>query len=250
MVFEHWSTHMIIRDPRKGFRATRLLACPRGFSQSRTYRILWRKLLPLHASALLNWLLWLSSDTWKSCQWLSAFPMATRTSVSSTFLSARVYLDPLSCQILNHNWISVIVAWLTTFTENLMVCRDQVTKFVCSKYGITCAFPTKSPCNFGSPAYYAISVLRDASIIGVVFQIPIPFLLARLFLILEKNLRVRASVSEHSSSSRFFSELFQPFKKNVQRVCTCSWCALIVTSAFGFSRPPQVPLCFSTCTLT
>ena len=47
-----------------------------------------------------------------------------------------------------HDCVPVIVAWLRTFTENLVVCRDQVTKFVCSKYGITCASPTKSLCNF------------------------------------------------------------------------------------------------------
>ena len=56
MVFDHWPTQMNIRHPRKAFRAITLLAYLRGFLQSGTYQILGRKLLPLHASALLRWL--------------------------------------------------------------------------------------------------------------------------------------------------------------------------------------------------
>ena len=56
MVFDHWPTQMNIRHPRKAFRAITLLAYLLGFLQSGTYQILGRKLLPLHASALLRWL--------------------------------------------------------------------------------------------------------------------------------------------------------------------------------------------------
>ena len=38
----------------------------RIFTVKNIYPIPWHWLLPLHASALLHWLLWLSSDTWKS----------------------------------------------------------------------------------------------------------------------------------------------------------------------------------------
>ena len=41
----------------QAFRAIKLLAYPRGLSLSRIYPFLWRKLWPLHASALLHWLL-------------------------------------------------------------------------------------------------------------------------------------------------------------------------------------------------
>ena len=176
--------------------------------------------------------------------------MAPRTSVSSMFLSSRKKLGSTELPNLEPRLHIGDCDVAHNLHWELVVCRDQVTKSVCSKYGITCAFSIKGSCNFGSPAYYAISVLRDASTISVVFQIPIPFLLARLFLILEKNLLVRTSVPEHSSSTRFFSEIFQPFRNDVQRVSTCSLCALIFTSAFGFSRPPQVYVCLSTWTLT
>ena len=58
--FYRWTNYMNIRLHRKAFRAMRLLAYPRGLSLSRIYPILWRTLWPLHASALLHWLLWLS----------------------------------------------------------------------------------------------------------------------------------------------------------------------------------------------
>ena len=51
---------MNIRDPRRAFRARTLLAYLRWFLQSRIYPILWREMSPLHASALLHWLLGLS----------------------------------------------------------------------------------------------------------------------------------------------------------------------------------------------
>ena len=58
--FDHWSIRKNIRFHRNAFRAIRLLAYSRGLSESRIYPILWRTLLPLHASALLHWLLWVS----------------------------------------------------------------------------------------------------------------------------------------------------------------------------------------------
>ena len=51
-----------MRFHHKAFQAIKLLAYPRRLSLSRIYPILWRKLWPLHASALLHWLLWLSLD--------------------------------------------------------------------------------------------------------------------------------------------------------------------------------------------
>ena len=53
---------MSIRFHRKAFRATILLAYPRGRSLSRIHPILWHTPLPLHASSLHHWLLWPSLD--------------------------------------------------------------------------------------------------------------------------------------------------------------------------------------------
>ena len=58
VVFDRWSTRKNIRFHRKAFRATILLACFRGLSLSTKYPLLWHTPLPLHASALLHWLLW------------------------------------------------------------------------------------------------------------------------------------------------------------------------------------------------
>ena len=53
--FYHWSIHKNVLVHRKAFRAIILLACFRA----RIYPILWHTQLPLHASALLHWRLWL-----------------------------------------------------------------------------------------------------------------------------------------------------------------------------------------------
>ena len=60
VVFDRWSTHKNIFFHRRAFQPTILLACFRGLSQSRIFPILWHTPWPLHASALLYWLLWLS----------------------------------------------------------------------------------------------------------------------------------------------------------------------------------------------
>ena len=60
VVFDRWSTHKNILLHCKAFQPTILLACFQGLSQSRIYPILWHTPWPLHASALLYWLLWLS----------------------------------------------------------------------------------------------------------------------------------------------------------------------------------------------
>ena len=75
---DRWSIHMSIRVHRKAFLAIKLLAYPRGLSESRIYPILWRKLWPLHASALLHWLQKPSSDSSKS----SRFPILRNSNPS------------------------------------------------------------------------------------------------------------------------------------------------------------------------
>ena len=55
MVVDDKCTHKNIRGVRKAFRATTLLAYSRGFLRSRIYPILWRRRLPLRASAPLHW---------------------------------------------------------------------------------------------------------------------------------------------------------------------------------------------------
>ena len=47
-----------------------------------------------------------------------------------SFGFARIGLDPLGGQVLNHDCISVIVSRFTTFTENFVICCYQVTKIL------------------------------------------------------------------------------------------------------------------------
>ena len=56
-----------------------------------------------------------------------------------------------------------IVSRFTTFNENFVICCYQVTK-ICSRYGFTCAFSARSPCDLGSPAYLAFPVFREVTI--------------------------------------------------------------------------------------
>ena len=60
VVFDRWSTRKKIRFQRKTFRAIMLLACSRELSWSRICPTPWHTLQPTHASALLQWRLWLS----------------------------------------------------------------------------------------------------------------------------------------------------------------------------------------------
>ena len=52
-----------------------------------------------------------------------------------SFCFARIWLDPLGGQVLQHDCISMIVSRFTNFTENFAICCNQVTKFFCAKYG-------------------------------------------------------------------------------------------------------------------
>ena len=56
-----------------------------------------------------------------------------------SFCFARILLDPFGGQVLHHDCISMIVSRFTTFTVKFVICCQQVTKVVSSKYGSTIA---------------------------------------------------------------------------------------------------------------
>ena len=89
-----------------------------------------------------------------------------------SFCFARIRLDPLGGQVLHHDCISLIVSRFTTFTENLVICCNQITKIFCTKYGSANASSARGPCDFGPLADLAISVFREVSINTVLTQIP------------------------------------------------------------------------------
>ena len=80
-------------------------------------------------------------------------------------------MDPLSGQVLHHDCISVIVSRFTTFTENLVICCNQVTKIFCTRYGSAIASSARGPCTFRPFTDLAISVFREMSINTVFTQI-------------------------------------------------------------------------------
>ena len=84
---------------------------------------------------------------------------------------ARIRLDPLGGQILHHDCISMIVSRFTTFTENFVICCNQITKNFCTRYGSANASSARAPCNFGPLADLAISVFREVSLNTVFTQI-------------------------------------------------------------------------------
>ena len=53
-----------------------------------------------------------------------------------SFCFARIRLDPLGGEALHHDCMSMIVSRFTTFTENFVICCNQVTKIFCSGYGV------------------------------------------------------------------------------------------------------------------
>ena len=87
-----------------------------------------------------------------------------------SFCFARTRLDPLSSQVLHHDCIS-IVSRFTTFTENFVICRNQVTNIFCTRYSSAIASYARGPCDFGPMADLAISVFREVSINAVFTQI-------------------------------------------------------------------------------
>ena len=80
-----------------------------------------------------------------------------------SFCLARIRLDPLGGQVLHHDFISVIVSRFTTFTENIVICCNQVTKIFCTRYGSANASSARDPYDFGRLADLAISVFREVS---------------------------------------------------------------------------------------
>ena len=75
-----------------------------------------------------------------------------------SFRFARIKLHPLNRQVLYHNCILVIVSRFTSFTENVVLCCYQVTKFFCAKDDSTNTSFSKSPYNFGPLRDLEISV--------------------------------------------------------------------------------------------
>ena len=47
---------------------------------------------------------------------------------------ARIRLDPLGGWVLHHDCISMIVSRFTTFTENFVICCNQITNIFCTMY--------------------------------------------------------------------------------------------------------------------
>ena len=88
-----------------------------------------------------------------------------------SFVFARMRLDPFGGQVLHHDGISMIVSRLTIFTENFVICCNQITKIYSTRYGVAIASSARGPCNFSPFTDLAISVFRKMSINTVLTQI-------------------------------------------------------------------------------
>ena len=88
-----------------------------------------------------------------------------------SFCFARIRLDPLGGQVLHHDCILMIVSIFTTFTENFVICCNQITKIFRTRYGSANTSSARSPCDFGPLADLAISVFREVSKNTVLTQI-------------------------------------------------------------------------------
>ena len=117
------------------------------------------------------------------------------------FCLTRVWLYPLSCQVLYHYSVSMLVSRFTHFIKNFVICCYQITKIPRSWHDCTSSFSARSSCNFGFQADVAISVLREVTFKYCACRIPL--FLAALKMIHEKNSRVRPHELEPLSSTRF-----------------------------------------------
>ena len=66
-----------------------------------------------------------------------------------SFSFARIRLNPLGGQVLHPDCTSIIVSRVTSFTENFVICCNQITKIFCTRYGSATASSARGPCNFG-----------------------------------------------------------------------------------------------------
>ena len=88
-----------------------------------------------------------------------------------SFCLARIRLDPLGGHVLHHDCKSMIASRFTTFTENFVICCNQITKIFCTKYDSANVSSAQGPCNFGSLANLEISVFGEVSNNTVLTQI-------------------------------------------------------------------------------
>ena len=113
-----------------------------------------------------------------------------------SFCFARIRLNPLGGQVLHHDCISMIVSRFTAFTENCVICCDQVTKIFCTRYGSANASSARGSCNFGPLADLAISVFSEDEYKHCVYPNPHFSQAQALKMVHEKNWRVSLCVQE------------------------------------------------------
>ena len=65
-----------------------------------------------------------------------------------SFCFARIRLDPLGGQVMHDDCISMIVSRFTNFTENFVICCNQIAKISCTRYGSANASSARGPCIF------------------------------------------------------------------------------------------------------
>ena len=120
-----------------------------------------------------------------------------------SFCCARIRLDPSGGQVLHHDCISMIVSRFTTFTENFVICCDQITKIFCTKYGSANASSARSSRNFGLVTDLAISVLRGNECKHCAYPNPHFSWMWALKILHEKNWRENLCVQELCHPPKF-----------------------------------------------
>ena len=75
----------------------------------------------------------------------------------------RIRLDPLASQVLHHDCTSVIVSRFTIFSENFVICCDQITNIFWPRYDSAKTSSARGACDFGPLADLAISIFREVS---------------------------------------------------------------------------------------
>ena len=129
----------------------------------------------------------------------------------TSFVFARIRLDPLGGQVLHHDCISMIVSRFRTFTENFVICCDQVTQIFCTRYGSANDSSARGPCNYGPLTDLAISVFREMSINTVLTQIHTSSK-RRLWRWFMRRTGAWVSAFRNFIIHEIFSEFLQPFR--------------------------------------
>ena len=138
-----------------------------------------------------------------------------------SFCFARIRLDPLGGQVLHYDCISMIVSRFTTFTDNFVICCNQITKIFCMWYDSANTSSARGPCDFGPLWMEWCKFLWSNPFTEWIGASSFEVILARQ----SSHFPTWASTSRTSGYRRIFHTLLR--RRSWRRIRLCRFCTLV-----------------------